>query len=1093
MQKKKLAIHASLLVICLALATSSALGQQDRLVDGFNSPPDAARTHVWWHWMNGNVSKAGITADLEAMNRIGIGGAHLAQVGMSSRGAVPYGTPQNTELVRFAIQEAARLKLDLVMFNCPGWSSSGGPWVTPDKSMKVLVFTDTPVTGGQAVSVALPQPPAKLDFYRDAFVLAYPTPAEDNRLQPFDNGNVNRGSIAPGGAPVVGGGENVPGIDPAKIVDLTASMNAQGQLDWSAPAGNWTVMRIGFTTNGRNNAPAPDGGTGLEVDKYSKEALDLHFESFFKPFYDQLKLVGAKGGALIDSYETGPQTWTDKFPEEFKKRRGYDIAPYMPVMATGRVVGNWEISQRFLWDVRKTQAELMNEYYFAHFTELCHQHGLLSYIEPYHSVNFDEELVGALADVPMGEFWQGKVPNRSIKLVASAAHVGGKQIMGAESFTSTSKWSESPYSLKTAGDVMWSLGLNKFMLHEYALQPNIDPSAFPGMALGPYGGFFTRTNTWFEPSKAWQSYNARGQFLLQQGVFAGHLLYFVGEDSPVRTPDMDLFDPAPPAGYGADTIDIQSLRTRVKIVNGKMTFPDGLTYRALVLPANIRTLTVETAQNLHDLVNAGMTLVVAGPKPARTSSLTNYPNGDAAVARLTNDIWGNLDGTTVTEHALGKGHVYWGVPLGALLQDKMGEELDFEMTSRSGNADINYIHKRTGDAEIYFVANHGQKGEELVCTFNVAGKQPEFWDAVSGQRVTAWVYDAVDGRTRLPLQLPPAGSVFVIFRQASPASHLTSISRDDKVIAGAVPFMPPAARAGEAGARGGRNPISGGNFIPAPPVEAPTPVEIATASSPLAFENGTFAMRNSGGQTQSRKITDLPAPSEVTGAWHVTFPRNLGAPPAADFAKLADWSQSPDNGIKYFSGTAIYTRKLDVAGDRVGNGKRLFLDLGRVQVLAQVLLNGRDLGIVWTAPFRVDITDAVHAGDNDLEVRVTNLWPNRLIGDEQVAGNNDENASGRGAAGAGGGTDIPFATGGARGGAGAPSTRGAQGAATRGAAAGGRGRGAPLPDWFVQGQPRPAGPRIAYTVSRYYNATDPLLESGLIGPVMLRSAVSVGP
>ncbi len=1058
MNKKKLLISASLLIMSLALASSSAWGQQDPLVDGFTAPPDSAKTHVWWHWMNGNASKAGITADLEALKRIGIGGAHLAQVGLTGRGAVPYGTPQNTELVQFAIQEAARLKLDLVMFNCPGWSSSGGPWVTPDKSMKVLVFTDTPVIGGQTVNLVLAQPQAKLDFYKDAFVLAYPTPAADVHVQPFNNGGGNNGGGGggPGGTPVVGGDNNVQGIDPTKVIDLTASMNAQGQLNWSAPAGNWTVMRIGFTTNGRTNSPAPDGGTGLEVDKFSKEALDFHFEAFFKPFYDQLKRVGARGGALIDSYEVGSQTWTDKFPEEFKKRRGYDITSYMPLMAAGRVVGNSEISQRFLWDIRKTQAELMDEYYYGHFTELCHQHGLISYIEPYNTVNFDEELVGALADLPMGEFWQGKTPNRSIRLVASAAHVGGRHIMGAESFTSTSKWSESPYSLKSLGDLTWSMGLNKFILHEFAMQPNTDPSVSPGMTLGPYGGFFTRNNTWFEPSKAWQSYNARGQFLLQQGVFSGHLAYFVGEDSPVRSPDMDSINPAPPAGYGADTIDIQSLRTRVKIVDGKMTFPDGLTYRALVLPTTVRTMTVETAQNLHDLVNAGMTLVVAGPKPERTSSLMNYPNGDAAVARLTSDIWGNLDGTSVTEHALGQGHVYWGLPLGTLLRDKLGEKPDFEMTSRSGNADINYIHKHAGDAEIYFVANHGQKSEELVCTFNVAGKQPEFWDAVSGQRVTACVYDAVDGRTRLPLQLSPAGSIFVVFRQAAPASHITSISRDNKVLVGGTPFAAPAARGTDGG---GRNTIWGGNFIPAPPAEAPVPVEIATASTPLAFENGTFALLRSDGQTQSRQITNIAQPVEVTGAWHVTFPPNLGAPPAADFAQLADWSQSSDNGVKYFSGTATYTRKLNVADDRLGNGQRLFLDLGRVQVLAQVLVNGHDLGVVWTAPFRVDVTDAVHAGDNDLEVRVTNLWPNRLIGDEQVAGNIGGGAGGRAAAGAGGG----------------------------------RGRGAPIPDWYIQGQPRPAGPRITYTVTHYYNATDPLLESGLIGPVMLRSAVAVAP
>ncbi len=434
-------------------------------------------------------------------------------------------------------------------------------------------------------------------------------------------------------------------------------MNGEGQLDWDPPAGNWTVLRIGFTTNGRTNHPGPDGGVGLEVDKFSGAALGRHFDAFFGKFYDVMKPLTARGkaAALIDSYETGQQNWTDKFPDEFKKRRGYDPAPYMPVMATGRVVGSVDISQRFLWDVRKTQAELMNENYYGRFAELCHKHGMVAYLEPYDNGNFDEMIAGSYADMPMGEFWQGQANQRSIKLVASVAHMNGRAIMGAESFTSQSRWTESPYSLKALGDFMWTQGLNKFVFHRFAHQPNPDPTVFPGMTMGPWGGHFDRTNTWFEPGRAWMDYIARSQFLLQQGLFVGDLVYFAGEDSPVRNPDESRLTPPPPGGYGYDTIDTVTMQKRVRIVDGKITLPDGLAYRAFVLPPNVHTMTVETLQNVHDLVSAGMTLVVNGPPPERTPSLMNYPAADATVTRLAGDLWGDLDGTAKTEAPLARG------------------------------------------------------------------------------------------------------------------------------------------------------------------------------------------------------------------------------------------------------------------------------------------------------------------------------------------------------------------------------------------------------------------------------------------------------
>lgn len=1045
--------------LCISLSLHAQTAQPVDLAAGFANPPDTAKPHTWWHWMNGNVSKAGITLDLEAMKRVGIGGAQLAQVGTGiPKGPVPYDSPEMVDMVRFALQEANRLGLDLCLFNCPGWSSSGGPWITPENSMKVLVFTETPVSGGKKVSITLPQPAAKMNFYRDVTVVAYPTVTGESRIPSFNNGLV--AARGPTTAPVPAVDPNVPPIDPKKVIDLSSMMNA-GALSWDAPPGEWTVLRVGFTTNERQNHPGPDGGVGLEVDKFSKEALDVHFEAFFNKYYDVMKPLAARGkvAALIDSYEAGLQNWTDKFPQEFKARRGYDMLPYMPAMAKGMVVGNAEISQRFLWDVRKTQAELMNENYYAHFTELCHQHGMQSFFEPYDNGNFDEMVAGAYADMPMGEFWQNQPNQRSIKLVASVLHMNGKSVMGAESFTSQSRWTEFPYSLKALGDFMWSQGLNKFVFHRYAMQPNPDPSALPGMTMGPWGGHFDRTNTWFDHGmSSWLTYVQRSQFMLQQGLFVGDLAYFCGEDSPARNPDESHLDPAPPLGYGYDTIDPVTLKKRVKISDGKLTLPDGLQYRLLVLSPTVKAMSVEVLQNIHDLVEQGMCVMVNGPKFEHSPSLMGYPNSDAQVAKLAGDLWGDMNGTTVTEHTFGKGRVFWGVPLASLIGDKLATKADFEFTSREGNPEIHYIHKRVGDSEVYFVANRMQRGVDLVCTFNVNGKQPEFWDAVSGTRSAAPVFDAVDGRTRMPIRLEASGAMFVVFHSPAPAKHINMVMKDNATLLGIAPFAmhgdpEDASPAIPRPPGGGRPP----QFAMAmPKLDEPPAMEMVASAggAMLAWQNGDYVLKNNQNTSTAVTISNVAAPVEISGAWTVNFPPNLGAPPSISLEKLISLTEHANPGVKNFSGTATYVKKVSVPADATANGKRLFLDLGRVQVIAQVMINGKDLGYLWMPPFRLDVTDAVHAGENDLEIRVTDLWTNRLIGDEALPPDNQYNTVARG------------------------STAPVNAITT-------------LPDWYIKGLPKPPSARVTFTTWHHWTADAPLVDSGLIGPVQWRTAVKV--
>jgi len=1254
----------------------------------FRNPPTTALARTWWHWMNGNISEIGITRDLEAMKRVGCSGFHIFQVGSGiAKGPVDYGSPQHFALLRHAAREAERLGLEFAMHNCPGWSSSGGPWIPPELSMQALTWSETFVAGGQRVGVALGRPPARRDYYRDAMVLAIPAgPGEELRptLKPLapdspvtylefaepiearsvtvywepaappsaprpgnrfgvmavsDDGSAYRkladleAASAPGrggmlpypltasfpatrakffqfaatqpmrvtdvrfsaasrianwaGKASFGGHANTPAtveaggrfIEAASVIDITGHMNAQGQLDWNAPAGNWVVLRIGQTTTGAINSPGPDGGVGLECDKFSREAYEFHFNKFFGPLFDAIAPLAAKGmaGATIDSYETGLQNWTAKFPEEFLKRRGYDLKPYMPAMF-GRVVGSPEVSDRFLWDIRKTQAELMQENYYGEFQRQCHKHGMKSFLEPYDPGNFDEMPTGQYADMVMGEFWLGQPNQHSIKLVASVGHVYDKKIIAAESFTGSSKWQEHPYCMKTLGDFMYAQGLNQFVFHRYCHQPH--PDARPGMTMGPWGWHFERTNTWFEKSSGWlKGYVARAQSLLRQGVFVADLLYFTGEDSPQVSPTREQLEPPPPAGYDWDTIDAEAILTRVKIEDGRIALPGGQTYSVLVLPPR-KKISLALLRKIRDLVSDGMKLLVTS-RPDRIPGLTDYPNCDAEVGRIVSEVWGDLDGAAVKERSFGKGRVFWSEPSGPLAEQmglgpitmvmgKLGTNVDFTFDSWQVNASVHWIHRRVGDADVYFVANRRRDSADLVCRFRTSGKQAEIWDAATGEIVETPLFGALGDRTWVQLHLEPAGSRFVVFRSAAtppqrpprlfahsqdvpqPATGSFSIGMWVKPememgipqVGGGGPgtsaasgminptfvFYPPAggkdATCGLAVARNGlalyerttgspapvlvaRVPLAGWTHVAVvyrdgvpslyvggkrvaegkksgmtvdahlePSWDAPMdfmgqmtlPVithgavddsriqQLAAAGlpdpeEPPAFEPSAGATAGllfwqEGEYTVGDKplqVSGIPKPILIPGPWTVTFPPNLGAPPQITLPELKSLHRHELDGVKYFSGTATYTTRFQVAADATANGKRLYLDLGRVEVIAEVRVNGKPAGNLWKFPYRTEITALVHPGENALEIEVTNLWPNRLIGDEQLPPE----------------YEYAGATGGIK----------------------------AIPDWYAQGKPKPPSPRVGFATWKWYSKDDPLLESGLLGPVKLRTAI----
>src|ERR1017187_3467413 len=755
----------------LGLVFTAAAASTDPLETGFLNPPDSAKPQTWWHWMNGNITKAGLTADLEAMKQIGLGGATIVNVDCGiPRGPVNFMSPEWREDFKFAVQEANRLGLELCVENCAGWSSSGGPWNTVTNAMQRVSTSEVRVTGPTSFSAALPQPPTTLGFYRDIAVLAFPAPAAKSTIEHLD---AKAGFNGDAVLSARNAGDSTAGaVQRRDVIDLTSTLTADGHLNWQAPAGEWIILRLGYPPTRVNNHPAPNEGEGLECDKFSKAALDAHWDGFMQKVLDDVGPLAGKAlnSSLVDSYEVGGQNWNRDFRAEFQKRRGYDLLKFLPAF-TGRVVDNPAVSERFLWDVRRTIADLFAENYYGHFAELCHQHGLKNAVEPY-TGPFESLQSGAPADVVMGEFWSGSQGHPSVKLAASIAHIYGKTIVGAESFTArpeAGRWQNDPDSLKTLGDLMYCQGLNRYVFHRYAMQPWTN--RWPGMTMGQWGFHFERTETWWNQGKPWIDYITHCQFLLQQGRAVADAAYFTGESAPV---EMRVGNPALPAGYDYDAINADVLLHGATVKNGRITLPSGASYAVLILPPEDANVTPPILEGLRKLLRAGATVI--GPRPQHSPSLSDFPKCDAQVKKLADELWGKCDGSQVLENSDGKGRAVWGKVLADVFA---GQNLkpDFEFKSVDGRSQLAYVHRIADRADIYFVSNQRRQFDSAECTFRVSGKVPELWHPGTGAIEPAPVWSAQAGRTTVRLDFEPAGSVFVIFRHpADNADHVVTVS-----------------------------------------------------------------------------------------------------------------------------------------------------------------------------------------------------------------------------------------------------------------------------------------------------------------------------
>jgi len=1090
MNPRPSSLPRSIQFVCITLLLTAASFAQspttDKLRAGFENPPQSARPRVWWHWLNGNITREGIDLDLHWMHRIGIGGFQNFDASLGTPVVVehrlPYMTPEWKDTFLYATKLADQLGLEEAIAGSPGWSETGGPWVKPNEGMKKYVWSELEVEGGKPFHGTLPHPPSNtgafqnmgnhdlpsegdplkgLTYYADSAVVAYRLPASDisidslhpkitvssgaidpaaltdgdyvhgvefpsapvgqtswilyefpqpatiqaitfvnggafnpmsifrgfgdsgRDLEASDDGQTFRkivhledgaagtttafapvtarffrvtikidppqgnplaelGMAAPGadsGLPPVRIAELVlhpgarvnrfqdkaaffpkPGlydlatapvaaadaIDQSTVVDLTSKMSADGTLDWTPPPGRWQIVRLGYSLIGISNHPASAEATGLEVDKlnhtYVKSYMDRYLSQYKSALGDDW--MGKRGlkYVITDSWEAGAQNWTDDMIAQFTKYRGYSPIPWLPVL-TGHVVQSAEASDRFLWDLRKTIADLTADEHYGQVEASIHDFGLGHYGESHESGRAfvaDGMEVKKLNEVPMSAMWtQSPGVNKDLfgynaddRESASVAHIYGQNLAAAESMTaSAAPWAWSPATLKPTADKELTQGINRFVIHCSVHQPLIGKA--PALGLGPFGQWFTRNETWAEQAQPWVTYLARSSYMLQQGRFGADILYYYGEDSNL-TALFASHNPDVPEGYGFDYINADGLIHMFQVKDGKLSTASGMSYSLLALDPNSQHMSLPVLRALHKLVSEGAQ--VAGPKPTDTPSLAD---DQAEFHKLANELFGDGSG----EHSVGKGRVFAGQTLTEVMP-KLNVAPDFAYTHPESDTKLLFVHRRLPEADIYFVDNRSDHAETLDTTYRVTGYAPEIWHAETGL-VEPASYAIESGHTIVPLTLDPWGAVFVVFRK---------------------------------------------------PAAAPT-----------------------------RK---LPVPTETTlttvdGSWTVAFQSGRGAPPSVTLDKLASWSDNPDPGVKYFSGTGTYTKTIDARAAWFTKGAHLWLDLGEVKNLAEVIVNGKSLGIVWHTPYRVDATAALKPGQNTIIVKATNAWVNRLIGDQQ--------------------------------------------------------------------------------------------------------------
>ena len=979
------------------------------------NPPRDARPLVWWHWMNGNISKDGIRKDLEWMDRAGIVGFHNFDANMNTPQVVEkrliYMTPEWKDAFNYALDIADSLGMEVSITSSPGWSITGGPWVSEADAEKKLVWSELIVSGGRSIEEHLPEPPQccgpfqniplypddpfKYKHFEDICVLAvripesipqqpvpaistgqdwiefeYPspqrmqslfmvessltpvclevmrspegefetlieeipftrhrstsirtfsfTPTEGIRFRiratvPGKTLHISEAALSP--EPRINLAEDKAGFLPfykvydyyptpdvpdvaslEDVIDISRFVQ-DGVLRWNAPAGRWRVYRFGWNLLGNRNGPASPEATGLEVDKLDAGCVRRYYDNYLGMYNEATggRLGTSIKDLMIDSYESGKCTWTLSMEKEFRKRRGYSLRPWLPVL-TGCILESAEKSEQFLFDWRITLGELISENHYNIVDDILHEYGMFRYSE---SHEWRKAFVGdgmmpkKGAKVPMATMWihytddglHSTYPagEADIRESSSIAHIYGQNICAAESFTVDGRIGERngmgayqsmPCNLKALADGMMAEGVNRFVIHSSVHQPVDDK--VPGLGLGPFGQWFNRHDTWAEEARCWTDYLSRSCHLLQMGRWAADIAYFYGEDKNVTGIFVDRRIAAPD-GYSYDLVNADILLNELKLKHNTLVSPAGACYKVLMLDKDVKYISFPMLKRLSRIARAGV--IIRGPRPVGKAGLRG---SQRRFDRLVSRIWSRPN---------------------VMESGDLPFEKDVDL-GRDRGPDMRFVHRHIDNGELYWISNIDTAAREASVSFRISGFEPELWHADTGVLEPA-SYRIENGRTVVSLSFVPDDAIFILFRKRTDA-----MSKE---------------------------------------YEKPRFKELQT----------------------------------IEGPWKTRFQPDRGAPEIVVAKQLKSYTAFPEEGIRFFSGTAVYEKGFTVAN--IPPSADLFLDMGEVHSMARVFLNGRDLGICWKEPYIIPLGSALQKGDNHLTIKVINSWANRLIGDERKA------------------------------------------------------------------------------------------------------------
>lgn len=915
---KKLIISVLLAVLSIQGATGQG---HDALYEGFVQPGKECYPRVWWHWMNGNISKEGIRKDMEWMDRVGIAGVHQFNARLKPEVVVvprrlPVFSDEWAEMFRYALDVSDSLGLEYTIASSPGWSITGGPWVKVEDAQKKLTWRTMSIIGGSQVNADLPEPirysgwfqeemmfPNQRDkylFYKDIAVLAIRTEA----IAEADT--VSEWIKRSGFTTDLAVNSSIPelkisrAIQHKDIIDISKYCK-DGKISWKAPQGEWTIYRFGYNLIGKHNGPCEEEGIGLEADKLSARAMDNYYRDYLNIMN---KASGGRLGTsvkymLIDSYEAGKQTWTDLMEQEFRKRRGYSVIPWLPVL-TGLAVESKEATEGFLFDWRLTLGEMISDYHYGVARKVTKEFGMGLYGE---TQEWKTAYVGdgldprKYYDIPMGAMWvrygeglygEDLMSKADISEAASAAHIYGQNICGAESFTVDSGfkfWGRYPAyqcypgMLKRLADSAISMGLNRFLLHCGPHQP-VDSLA-PGLGLGYYGNWFNRQDTWAEESRPWYDYLARNCYLMQQGRYSADVLIYYGEDRN-STGTFSTREIPTPKGYGSDLVNIDILRNWMKVKNGKLCTESGMQYSAICIDTAITRMSLEALKVLYGIARKGV--LIYGSIPAAKAQLKD---SDRQFNRLRSKFMSlpNVCSEGTAEDFLAAN----GIQPDWILPETQGKE-------------VLCIHRVIDGGHIYRISNISPEAYKACVSLRTDGLRPEIWNAETCEKEEV-SYCFRNGRTEVCLDMGADDCKIIVLREPTDVSEY------------------------------------------------------------------------------NKKELEAIACAKVEGPWKVDFQPDRGAPASAVFNTLTSYTERPEKGIRDFSGTASYKTVFKYDGK---GGYSMVLDLGKVAVMAHVYLNGKDLGTLWHAPYKVDVTTYLNRGFNELRIDIVNLWANRLIADSAL-------------------------------------------------------------------------------------------------------------